>query len=132
MRRAFWSAMPPQRMASATWPAGAIATLTVTVDAHIRPYRARAPYRVRCRDETGFLNLVFFHVKGDYLERLLPVGATRVVSGKIEHYNNEIQITHPDHIVDLEGAKHLPEVEAVYPLTEGLPLRHEGWLAPFR
>jgi len=53
-------------------PAGVIATLTVTVDAHVKPYHARQPYRVRCRDETGFLHLVFFHVKGDYLERLLP------------------------------------------------------------
>ena len=104
-------------------PAGAIATLTVTVDAHIRPHNPRAPYRVRCRDETGFLHLVYFHVKGDYLTRLLPVGATRVVSGKIEHFNNEIQITHPDFVVDPESAKQLPEVEAVYPLTEGLPLR---------
>ena len=104
-------------------PAGAVATLTVVVDAHIRPYNPRAPYRVRCRDETGYLHLVYFHVKGDYLERLLPVGATRVVSGKIEHFNNEIQITHPDHVVDLEAAKTLPEVEPIYPLTEGLPLR---------
>ena len=58
-------------------PEGAIATLTVTVDAHIKPHHPRQPYRVRCRDETGFLHLVFFHVKGDYLERLLPVGTVR-------------------------------------------------------
>src|SRR5690348_7928321 len=39
--------------------AGVIATITVTVDAHVKPYNPRQPYRVRCRDETGFLNLVF-------------------------------------------------------------------------
>ena len=104
-------------------PAGAIATLTVTVDAHVRPYHPRQPYRVRCRDETGFLHLVFFHVKGDYLERLLPVGAVRVVSGRVEHFNNQIQITHPDHIVDAAEAEKLPAIEPVYPLTAGLPLR---------
>ncbi|HXP76272.1 MAG TPA: ATP-dependent DNA helicase RecG [Stellaceae bacterium] len=104
-------------------PAGAIATLTVTVDAHVKPYHPRQPYRVRCRDETGFLHLVFFHVKGDYLERLLPVGAVRVVSGRIEHFNNQIQITHPDHIVDAAEAEKLPAIEPVYPLTAGLPLR---------
>ena len=104
-------------------PAGVIATLTVTVDAHVKPYHARQPYRVRCRDETGFLHLVFFHVKGDYLERLLPVGAVRVVSGRIEHFNNQIQITHPDHIVDAAEAEKLPAIEPVYRLTGGLPLR---------
>jgi ATP-dependent DNA helicase RecG len=104
-------------------PAGVIATLTVTVDAHVKPYHARQPYRVRCRDETGFLHLVFFHVKGDYLERLLPVGAVRVVSGRVEHFNNQIQITHPDHIVDAAEAEKLPAIEPVYRLTGGLPLR---------
>ena len=49
-------------------PAGVIATITVTVDAHEPPRSPRQPYRVRCRDETGFLHLVFFHVKGDYLD----------------------------------------------------------------
>ncbi|MGH6740639.1 MAG: ATP-dependent DNA helicase RecG, partial [Bradyrhizobium sp.] len=71
-------------------PPGAIATLTVEVDAH-QPGRGKRPYRVRCRDETGFLHLIFFHAKGDYLARQLPVGATRIVSGRIEHFNNEIQ-----------------------------------------
>jgi ATP-dependent DNA helicase RecG len=104
-------------------PTGVVATLTVTVDAHVRPYNPRQPYRVRCRDETGFLHLVFFHVKGDYLERLLPVGAVRVVSGRVEHFNNQIQITHPDHIVDAAEAEKLPAIEPIYPLTTGLPLR---------
>jgi ATP-dependent DNA helicase RecG len=104
-------------------PAGAIATITVTVDAHQRPANPRQPYRVRCRDETGFLHLVYFHVKGDYLEKLLPVGAKRVVSGRVEHFNNQIQITHPDYVVDVAEADRLPPIEPVYPLTAGLPLR---------
>jgi ATP-dependent DNA helicase RecG len=104
-------------------PAGAIATLKVIVDAHLRPHSPRAPYRVRCRDETGFLHLVYFHVKGDYLEKLLPVGSVRIVSGRVEHFNNEIQITHPDHIVDPEAAESLKPIEPVYGLTAGLPQR---------
>ena len=39
---------------------GAIATLTVTVDKHSPSARRGLPYRIRCRDETGFLTLVFF------------------------------------------------------------------------
>ncbi len=104
-------------------PDGAIATLTVVVDAHIKPANPRQPYRVRCRDETGFLHLVFFHVKGDYLERLLPVGTTRLVSGKVEHFNNQVQITHPDHVVDPSEAASLKAIEPVYGLTAGVSLR---------
>jgi ATP-dependent DNA helicase RecG len=104
-------------------PEGVIATITVTVDRHLKPHNPRQPYRVRCRDETGFLHLVYFHVKGDYLEKLLPVGARRVVSGRIEHFNDEIQITHPDHVVDAADAASLKPIEPVYGLTTGLPLR---------
>jgi ATP-dependent DNA helicase RecG len=104
-------------------PAGVIATLTVRVEAHLRPGNPRQPYRVRCRDETGFLHLVFFHVKGDYLEKLLPVGSTRVVSGRIEHFNNQVQITHPDHVVDPAALDTLKPIEPVYGLTAGLSLR---------
>jgi ATP-dependent DNA helicase RecG len=104
-------------------PAGVIATITVTVDAHEPPRSKRQPYRVRSRDETGFLHLVFFHAKGDYLARLLPVGATRVVSGKVEYFNNQVQITHPDHIAAPEDAAKLKPIEPVYPLTAGLSLR---------
>jgi len=104
-------------------PAGAIATITVTVDAHEPPRNPRQPYRVRCRDETGFLHLVFFHAKGDYLERLLPVGAVRVVSGKVEHFNNQVQITHPDHVESPDAMVRLKTIEPVYPLTAGLSLK---------
>jgi ATP-dependent DNA helicase RecG len=104
-------------------PAGVIATLTVVVDAHLPPHNPRQPYRVRCRDETGFLHLVFFHVRGDYLKKLLPVAATRVVSGRVEHFNNQIQISHPDHIVAPDETNELRPIEPVYGLTAGLPLR---------
>jgi ATP-dependent DNA helicase RecG len=100
----------------------AIATLTLRVDAHL-PGHGRRPYRIRCHDETGFLHLVFFHVKGDYLERLLPVGSTRIVSGRVERFNNEVQITHPNHVVALEDEGQLKPIEPVYPLTAGLSLR---------
>jgi len=34
---------------------GEIATLTIVIDQHQKPHNPRQPYRVRCRDETGFL-----------------------------------------------------------------------------
>jgi ATP-dependent DNA helicase RecG len=105
---------------------GRIATLTVWVDGHEAPRTPRLPYRVRCRDETGFLTLVFFHAHPDYLLKTLPVGQQRVVSGRIERYRDTLQITHPDHIGTLDELAALKSVEPVYPLTTGLTLKMVG------
>ena len=104
-------------------PAGRVATLTVQVDAHMPSSGPKRPYRVRCVDETGFLHLVFFHGREDWLRRQLPEGEWRVVSGTVEHFNNEIQITHPDHMVPVEEKDAVMAVEPVYPLTAGLTVR---------
>ena len=107
-------------------PAGVIATLTVRVDAHLPRANPRQPYKVRVSDETGFLHLVFFHAHTDYLLKALPEGETRVVSGKVEYYGDEPQITHPDHIGTLDELARLQSVEPVYPLTAGLTLKTLG------
>jgi len=99
---------------------GRVATLTVRIERHFPPERARRPYKVRCRDASGTINLVFFHLREDYLRRVLPEGAVRVVSGRIERYGDEIQMIHPDHIVPPEEAARIRRVEPLYPLTEGL------------
>ncbi len=103
-------------------PAGKVATLTVEVLAHAPPppRNKRVPYRITCGDDTGKITLVFFHAKDEYLERLLPVGETRVISGKVELFDGKRQMTHPDHVVQLREIDDVKRVEAVYPLTEGL------------
>jgi ATP-dependent DNA helicase RecG len=103
-------------------PAGRIATIRVKVDAHLPGHGAR-PYRIRCIDETGFLHLVYFHAKGDYLARLLPLGAERLVSGRVEHFNNEVQISHPDYVVAIADEGQIKPIEPVYRLTAGVTPR---------
>jgi ATP-dependent DNA helicase RecG len=103
--------------------AGDVATLTVTVDEHLVPRGPRQPYRVWCSDETGRLCLTYFNGREDYLKSLLPVGETRVVSGKVEIYQGEVQMTHPDHVVPLEQRDAVLRVEPVYGLTAGLTQR---------
>ena len=104
-------------------PNGRIATLTVRVDSHAAPVNPRHPYKIRCTDETGVLELIYFHVKGDWLERQLPVGKTVVVSGKVEWFHDTPQITHPDAVVPLESKDDIEAIEPVYPLTAGLPAK---------
>ncbi|MBT5456555.1 MAG: ATP-dependent DNA helicase RecG, partial [Rhodospirillaceae bacterium] len=99
---------------------GAIATMTLSIDSHQPPRIPRLPYRVMCSDETGTLELVFFHARAEYLEKILPVGTERVISGKIEDFQGRLQMTHPDHMVELEEADTLQAVEPTYRLTAGL------------
>ncbi|MCY0146904.1 ATP-dependent DNA helicase RecG [Hoeflea sp. G2-23] len=103
-------------------PEGVIATLKVRVDRHqpSPPGRRSAPYRVYVHDETGELALTFFHAKQAWLEKLLPVGETVLVSGKVEWFNGRPSMVHPDHIVGEADAASLPLIEPVYPLTAGL------------
>ena len=100
---------------------GELATMEVTVDRHHAPPKGRRlPYKVVCSDETGFVTLVFFHARQDYLEKTLPEGSKRLVSGKVEDFNGALQITHPDHIADPDKPGDMPLHEPVYPLTAGL------------
>jgi ATP-dependent DNA helicase RecG len=104
--------------------AGQVVTVAVTVEEHrpAPPHRARAPYRILASDDTGTLTLTFFNARKDYLEKLLPVGEMRFVSGTAEFYDGMLQMVHPDRVVDEKGFADLPLVEPVYPLTEGLAL----------
>jgi ATP-dependent DNA helicase RecG len=103
---------------------GQLVTVAVTVEEHRPPprNRPRAPYRVVTHDDTNTLTLTFFHARADYLEKLLPVGELRYVSGTAEFYDGSLQMVHPDRVVDEKGFADLPLVEPVYPLTEGLAL----------
>ena len=87
------------------------------------PRNPRQPYRVWCSDETGRLCLTFFNGREDYLKKLLPPGEVRVVSGKVELYQGEVQMTHPDHVVPLDQRESILRVEPVYGLTAGLTQR---------
>jgi ATP-dependent DNA helicase RecG len=104
--------------------AGQIVTVAVTVDSHQAPppHRSRAPYRVYAHDETGDLILTFFKARKEYIEKLLPVGESRYVSGTAEFYDGMLQMVHPDRVVDEKSFAALPLVEPVYPLTDGLAL----------
>src|ERR1700729_2411043 len=103
---------------------GTLVTLEVTVDRHrpSPPRNARAPYLVYASDDTGDVVLTFFRAKPGYVEKLLPVGSKRYVSGTLQMYDGIPQIVHPDRVVDEAGFAKLSGIDPVYPLTEGLAL----------
>jgi len=101
-----------------------VVTVAVTVDRHRPPppHRPRVPYQIYTSDETGDLTLTYFNARKDYLQRLLPVGERRYVSGTVALYDHMRQMVHPDRVVAEADLAKLPLVEPVYPLTEGLSL----------
>ncbi len=98
----------------------AIVTVEVEVLSHQPARRRGGPSRVLVRDREIDFSLVFFHARGDYLEKQLPPGARRIVSGKLELFDGGAQMVHPDHILPPDQAGELPPFEAVYPLTAGV------------
>ncbi|MFN3275282.1 MAG: ATP-dependent DNA helicase RecG [Paracoccus sp. (in: a-proteobacteria)] len=95
-------------------------TLTVTVTRHHAPATRTRPWRVHCTDAAGGdLTLVFFRARGDWIESQLPIGARRVLSGKVELFDGLAQMVHPDHILPEDEAPP-SDFEPVYPLSAGL------------
>ena len=43
-----------------------------------------------------------------------------IVSGKIEFFNSNYQITHPDYIFNLDQINNIPNYEPIYPAFKGL------------
>ena len=101
---------------------GDIITVRVAADEHqpVPHPSSRRPYRIRCSNDTGELVLVFFHVKGDYLQKLLPIGEPRVVSGRVEAHGDGLSMPHPDYIVPPAREAEVLRIEPVYPLTYGV------------
>lgn len=101
-------------------PLPAMATVEVTIGSHYPPKTRGRPYRVHVTDAKTTFQLVFFHARGEYLQRQLPTGQKRLVSGKVEAFDNLAQMVHPDHMVRPEDADDIPTFEPTYPLHAGI------------
>ncbi|RFP89161.1 ATP-dependent DNA helicase RecG [Rhodobacteraceae bacterium 63075] len=100
-----------------------VATVEIKVIRHI-PARARGrPSRVQVEDAETTFELVFFHARSEYLQKILPIGERCVVSGRLETFDGVLQMTHPDHVLPAGEAGELPRFEPVYPLTAGVSQR---------
>ncbi len=99
--------------------AGRIATLEVQTFEH-RPGSGRRPFRVLAGDDTGEIDLVFFHARPDWIAKQLPLGEKRIISGVVERFQGRAQMAHPDYITVVGGEDALPMHEPVYPMTAGL------------
>lgn len=96
---------------------GKVATITVIIEEHKPSKRPNLPYRITASDETGSIDLIFFNVRGNYLESQYPLNKAVMVSGKLERFAGRLQMAHPDKITsDAEMVR----FEPIYPMTAGV------------
>ena len=95
---------------------GETVCVNVIIDKHTPPARRSQPHRIRARDATGFIELVFFHAQGDWIEKQYPAGEERLVCGRIDDFKGGKQMTHPELLDSTSPEK----IEVIYPLTAGL------------
>ena len=100
-----------------------IVTLTITVESHAPSFNKRMPYRINCSDETGLISVVYFNARAIYIKKLFPINSKKVISGKVEAYNDIYQMAHPKYVVNLNELENIKQIECVYPLTAGITSR---------
>jgi len=107
---------------------GRIIVVTVTPTEYRMSGSARAPARVVARDTAGnVVSLVFFGGSSGWAKKQLPLGEAKTIAGKLDRYDQWLQIVHPE-VMTPEEAKALPAREPVYALSEGLTNKRLGAL----
>lgn len=66
----------------------------------------------------------FFNTKfADYWFKQMPAGSYRFISGRLDSSGELYAINHPDYILSENELEKIPEIQPVYPLTEGISLK---------
>ena len=102
-------------------PSHSVITVLVNIKKHIPSFfNSKKPYKVLAIYKNIEIEIIFFKPKGNYLLNILPINETVAISGKIVWFNDKIQITHPDYIVNKNKISDIPNFEPVYPLISGI------------
>ncbi len=99
---------------------GKIATVQVLVSKYNFPRIRNLPNKVICIKKNKKINIVFFNSREGYIRKVLPLNNEVVISGKINYYKNEYQITNPNYIQLKNNKDDITKIFPKYSLTEGL------------
>ena len=81
---------------------GKITTIKVKVDKYNFPRIRNLPNKVICKDNNSKIDIVFFNSREGYIRKILPLGMTVIISGKINFYKKRYQITNPAYVVPID------------------------------
>ena len=101
-------------------PSSQLVTVEVLVKSHKAGRSRASAYRVNVQDSEVSFQLIFFSARKEYLKNLLPVGERRIISGKLEFYDDIPQIVHPHHVKKINDEKTITRFEPVYSLSSGV------------
>ncbi len=99
---------------------GKILTVKVKVIKYSFPRIRNLPNKVICEDEKGKINIVFFNSREIYIKKILPLNSWVIISGKINYFKNNYQITNPNYIDKIQKINTIKKKIPKYNLTEGL------------
>ena len=99
---------------------GKIQTIKVKVKKINFPRIRNLPNKVICEDETGKIDIVYFNSREGYLKKIFPINEWVVISGKINFFRNNYQITNPDYVTNLEKQDYVVKNIPKYKLTKGI------------
>ena len=101
-------------------PSGQYVIVEVSILKHQPGRTKQSAYKVIVQDKEVSFNLLFFHARKDYLNKILPIGEKRIISGKLELFDGFQQIVHPDYIIQMSEKAQIKSFQAIYPLTAGI------------
>ena len=99
---------------------GKITTVKVNVMKYNFPRIRNLPNKVICGNKEEKINVVFFNSYQGYIRKILPIGKEVIISGKINYYKKQYQITNPTYVKPIAEKEEITKIFPKYSLTEGL------------
>ena len=99
---------------------GKIQSIKVKVIKLNFPRVRNLPNKIVCEDETGKINIVYFNSREGYLRKMFPINEWLIISGKVNYFNKNYQITNPDYVTKLENQDYVIKNIPKYNLTKGI------------
>ena len=99
---------------------GKITTIKVKVIKYNFPRLRNLPNKVICGDKENKINIIFFNSYEGYIKKILPLGNDVIISGKINYYKKQYQITNPTYVKLSSKKNEIAKIFPKYSLTEGL------------
>ena len=99
---------------------GKIQTLKLYVKKLNFPRIKNLPNKIICEDDSGKIEIVYFNSREGYLRKIFPLNQWVIVSGKVNYFRNNHQITNPDYVTSLKNQEYVLKNIPKYNLTKGI------------
>ncbi|MFK7760785.1 MAG: ATP-dependent DNA helicase RecG [Candidatus Midichloriaceae bacterium] len=83
-------------------------------------FRYKSPSKILCKNEFGFIELVYFNKIPPYIKQNFIVGNNIIISGKVTIQIGNFVMVHPDIVVKSSEKYKVPKLETTYPKVQGL------------